>query len=271
MQKTIIDAERPISSNLLGELWAYRELMLMLAYRDIKAKYAQAFLGLAWVFLFPIANLLVLVVVFNKVAQIQTGAIPYPVFAIIGLSAWVYFSEIFSSAGDSIIGAQSLVKKIYFPRLIIPLSKSISPLIDFSMTMLILVILVFVYPTSIELKPLYFTVFFILTILCGLTGGIWLSALTIRYRDFKYLAPFLLRLGFFITPIGYPLSVVPQAYKWIYYFNPLAGIIEGIRWSILGGNLPESIFIFTYLGTIIFFVGGILYFKRVEITMADIL
>lgn len=271
MQKTIIDASKPWRTSMISELWANRELLLMLAYRDIRAKYAQAFLGLAWVIILPLSNLLVLAIVFNKVAQIPTGTTPYPVFAIIGISAWTYFSEVFSSAGDSIIGAQNLVKKIYFPRLIIPLSKSVSPFIDLGMAMLLLVILFFIYPTDIEFKPLYFAAYLLLIILCGLTGGIWLSALTIRYRDFKYLVPFFLRLGFFITPIGYPLSAVPQEYKWIYHLNPLSGIMEGLRWSILGGQVPDSIFILSYLSIFFLFAAGILYFRRVETTMADIL
>lgn len=271
MQKTVIDANRPWKTDMLSELWAYRELLLMLAYRDIKAKYAQAFLGLAWIILLPLSNLLVLAIVFNKVAQIPTGATPYPVFAIIGISAWTYFSEVFGAAGDSIIGAQSLVKKIYFPRLIIPLSKCISPFIDLGMAVLILIILFFIYPTNIEFKPLYFVGYLSLIILCGLTGGIWLSALTIRYRDFKYLVPFFLRLGFFITPIGYPLSAVPQEYKWIYHLNPLSGIMEGLRWSILGGQIPDNIFILPYLSIFVLLVAGVFYFRRVETTMADIL
>ena len=269
--KTIIEPRASSLNHKLRELWQYRELLLMLAYRDFRVKYAQAFLGFAWALINPLINLVLLSFVFHRVANISTGDTPPILFTLIGLAGWTYFSEVFSTAGDSIIGAQQMVKKIYFPRLIIPLSKAITALIDLGIVLALLLLLLIYYRVSPGSNLLFFPLFLILAIMAGLTGGLWLSALTIRFRDFKYISPLFLRIGIFITPIAYPASAVPEAYLFWYFLNPLAGIIEGFRWS-LTGTVPLPVYAFVgFALLIILFVGSLLYFSKVEEVIADVL
>ncbi|MCB9352630.1 MAG: ABC transporter permease [Lewinellaceae bacterium] len=269
--KTIIEPRASSLNHKLRELWQYRELLLMLAYRDFRVKYAQAFLGFAWALINPLINLVSLSFVFHRVANISTGDTPPILFTLIGLAGWTYFSEVFSTAGDSIIGAQQMVKKIYFPRLIIPLSKAITALIDLGIVLALLLLLLIYYRVSPGSNLLFFPLFLILAIMAGLTGGLWLSALTIRFRDFKYISPLFLRIGIFITPIAYPASAVPEAYLFWYFLNPLAGIIEGFRWS-LTGTVPLPVYAFVgFALLIILFVGSLLYFSKVEEVIADVL
>lgn len=269
--KTIIEPHRFPLGHKLQELWQYRELLWMLAYRDFRVKYAQAFLGFAWALINPIVNLILLSFVFHRVAQVSTGDIPPFLFTLVGLAGWAYFAEVFSTAGDSIIGAQQMVKKVYFPRLIIPLSKAVTALIDLGIVLLLLLLLFLYYDISLNTNLLFFPLFLLLAMLAGLTGGLWLSALTIRFRDFKYISPVFLRIGLFITPIAYPASAVPEAYRFWYFLNPLAGVIEGFRWSLTGGApLPVSAFIGFVLMAVLF-LGSLLYFSRVEEVIADVL
>lgn len=269
--KTVIEPRRFPLKYKLRELWQYRELLWMLAYRDFRVKYAQAFLGAAWALFNPVVNLVLLSFVFHRVAQVSTGGVPPLLFTLVGLAGWTYFAEVFSNAGDSIIGAQQMVKKIYFPRLIIPLSKAITALIDLAVVLLLLLLLLGYYGISPGVNFLFFPVFLFLAMLAGLTGGIWLSALTIRFRDFKYISPVFLRIGIFVTPIAYPASAVPETYRFWYFLNPLAGIIEGFRWSLTSGPpLPPATFIgFALL--IVLFLASLLYFSRAEEVIADVL
>lgn len=269
--RTIIEPRRFPLKHKLRELWQYRELLWMLAYRDFRVKYAQAFLGFAWALLNPVINLVLLSFVFHRVAQVSTGQVPPLLFTLIGLAGWTYFAEVFNNAGDSIIGAQNMVKKIYFPRLIIPLSKAITALIDLGIVLILLILLLIYYGIVPNINLLFFPLFLLLAMIAGLTGGLWLSALTIRFRDVKYISPIFLRIGIFITPIAYPANMVPEAYQFWYFLNPLVGIIEGFRWCLTAGApLPTSAFIgFALL--IILFMSSLLYFSRVEEVIADVL
>lgn len=254
----------------LKELFEYRDLFVILAYRDLRVRYAQTFLGLFWAFLQPAATLLIFILIFGKAVKVDTGDIPYPLYALTGMSAWAYFSFVFSQSGQSIIGAQDMIKKIYFPRLVIPLSKSVVAFVDFLITMAFVIILMLVFQYPISIKLLWFPVFFIINVITALSVGIWLSALTIRYRDFIHVIPFLVQFGLYATPVGYPTSLIPEKYQYIYHLNPMAGVVEGFRFSILG---TESIHEYSWISFMIMgilFITGILYFKKVEKVMADI-
>ena len=270
-KKIIIEPKAfPLQHKLL-EVWKYRELLGMLALRDFRVKYAQTFLGFSWAFINPLINLVLLSFVFHKIAQVSTEGIPPLLYTITGLVAWTYFAEVFSSAGASIIGAQNMVKKVYFPRLIIPLAKAITALIDLGIVLLLLFLLLLYYRFPITSYLLYFPLFLLLSMLAGLAGGIWLSALTVRFRDFQYISPVILRIGLFLTPIAYSASTVPEAYQFWYFLNPLATICEGFRWSILG--IPANLD-YLWLGSsiiIILFISGIYYFNKVETIIADVL
>lgn len=271
MQKTIINADNNSWFPDFGELYRYRQLIYSLAWRDIRVKYAQTYIGLLWAFLNPILNLVILSFVFGHVVKIDGGDVPHVLLTITGLSAWTYFATLVSEAGGSIISAQSMIKKIYFPRLAIPLSKALSGLVDFMVTMFCLVVIMIYYGVVPGPNFIWFPLFVVLALMSGLAGGILTSALTVRYRDFAFVVPLITRIGFFLTPIAYAASAVPEKYKMIYYMNPLAGIVEGFRWSLLGTGQPDSMMIYSVLLMVAIFIVSLILFARVEFKMADIL
>ena len=274
MSKTIIDANKSALSLDLKELFQYKDLFYTLAYRDFKVRYAQTFLGLAWGFIQPAMTLVVFGLLFGQGLQVDTGGVPYLLFASCGLAGWTYFSTVMGEAGNSIIGAQGMVQKIYFPRLVIPLSKAMVGLIDFGITLVIilLVMIAYQYPPSVNI--VFLPLFMVMAIVCALGVGIWLSALTIRFRDFQHVVPFLIRFGMFLTPVAYPAEVVLQRLPdWaavVYYLNPIAGVVEGFRWSIVGGNPPNIFAYVSFVVVVLLFISSLFYFKRVEKTIADI-
>lgn len=271
MEKTIINAENNSWFPDFGELYRYRQLLISLAWRDIRVKYAQTYIGLLWAFINPIFNLLVLSFVFGKIAKVDTNGIPHVLFTITGLAAWTYFSTLLSDAGNSIVASQSMVKKIYFPRLVIPLSKAISGLVDFSVTLICLLVIMIYYNILPGANVIWLPVFILLALLSGLAGGILVSALSVRYRDFSFIVPMIVRVGMFATPIAYSASAVPPEYKMLYYLNPMAGIVEGFRWSLLGSGSPDP-YMFYSIGLMIFLlIVSLVFFAKIEKVMADIL
>lgn len=275
LHKTVVDANKRSFSLNLKELLHYRDLFLILAYRDLRVRYAQTFLGIAWAFIQPLFTLLIFSVVFGRAVKVDTGSVPYPVFALCGMTAWSYFAFVLNQSGSSIIGAQEMVQKIYFPRLIIPLSKAMIGFVDFAVAFSLLLCLLVYYHVTPSLNLMFIPVFIFINIIAALGAGIWLSALTIRYRDFQHVVPFIVQFGLYATPIAYPVKLVFNSLPgWaviLYYLNPMAGVVEGFRWSILGGDPPHTFAYVSYLIAFIMFFAGLFYFKRVERTMADIL
>lgn len=273
MHRLVVDAEKSGIKLNLNELFQYKDLFVILAYRDLKVRYSQTFLGMLWAVLQPLATLLIFVLVFGKAVNVDTEGIPYPLFAISGMAAWTYFAYVLNQSGNSIISSQEMVKKIYFPRLVIPLSKAMVGFVDFSIAFLFILILLVVYGYTPSYQIVYLPVYFILTVLSALAVGIWLSALTIRYRDFQHVVPFLVQFGLYATPVGYPASlVVKNLPEWavvLYYLNPMAGIVEGFRWSILGGSDPSPYSYFSFAIVLVLFITSLFYFKKVEKVMAD--
>ncbi|MFK7936378.1 MAG: ABC transporter permease [Saprospiraceae bacterium] len=269
--KTVITPYRHPLNIPWQELWQYRELLWTLAYRDFRIRYAQTFIGIAWGVINPLLTLLILSFVFGVVAQVPTNGTPHLVYTLTGLCAWTYFAQVVGEAGTSIVGAQDMVQKIYFPRLIIPLSKAVTALIDLVIVLGLLAILLVIYQIPLTPKIIWLPLFILLAILCGLAGGIWLSALTIRFRDFRFITPLLLRLGMFATPIAYPTSAVPESYQFLFYLNPMAGVVDGFRWSILGGTPPHDWAWLSFSLLFLLFVTGLIYFNSVEREIADII
>lgn len=274
MARIVVDANKSTFSLNLKELFSYRDLFLILAYRDLRVRYAQTFLGLVWAIVQPLLTVVIFTLVFGHFVKVDTGSLPYPVFALCGMVAWTYFSFVMNQSGNSIIGAQEMVKKIYFPRLVIPLSKAVVGLVDFCIALVLLLMLILFYDVSVSLNILMLPFFIILTILSALAAGIWLSALSIRFRDFQHVTPFLVQVGLYATPIAYPGEVVigtlSDAGVFLFYLNPMTGIAEGFRWSILGyGTLHSASFI-SYAMVLILFVSALIYFKKVERIMADV-
>lgn len=272
--KIIVDANKPSFGLGLKELKDYRDLFHILAYRDLRIRYAQTFLGLFWAFLQPLATLLIFIIVFGKVVKVDTGGIPYPLFAIAGMAAWTYFGFVLNQSGQSIISAQEMIKKIYFPRLVIPLSKAVVGFVDFGIAFLILIVLMIAYKFPPSSNIFFLPIFIILNVVSALAVGIWLSALTIRYRDFQHVVPFIVQFGLYATPVGYPAStVVDRLPDWgnaLFFLNPMAGVIEGYRWALFGGD-PISAFSYISFGMVaVLFVSALYYFRSVEDVMADI-
>jgi len=270
MSKIIIDAnEKGIKLNL-KELYHYKDLFLILAWRDLRVRYAQTFLGLFWAILQPLATLVIFILIFGRALKVDTGDIPYSVFALAGMSAWSYFAFVLNQSGTSIISSQEMVKKVYFPRLVIPLSKAMTGFVDFSITLLFLFVMMIIYKVPITKEIVYFPLFFILNVMAALGAGIWTSALTIRYRDFQHVIPFVVQIGLYATPIAYPASLVPDKYQLLYHLNPMVGVVEGYRFSLLGINQMSDFSIISYVIIVLLFVSGLFYFRKVERVMADI-
>jgi len=270
MKKLVIDANKKSLGLDIKELIHYKDLFLILAYRDLRVRYAQTFLGLTWAIIQPVAKLLILILVFGVAVKVDTGGVPYPLFAISGLAMWNYFGFVLNNSGNSIITAQEMVKKIYFPRLVIPLSKAVVGFVDFAIVLLILIVFMITYQYVPSPYLWAAPVFILLNIIAALAVGIWASALSIRYRDFQHVIPFLVQFGLYATPVAYPARLVPEGYQWIYNLNPMAGIIEGFRWSVLGGDMPSIYVWISFVVVVLLFVSGLLYFRKMEDTMADI-
>lgn len=271
MSKLVITPKSVNSlKRIITDLKSYKDLLWILAWRDYKVRYAQTGLGFIWAFIQPIFTLLIFILVFNKVAGVQTGEVPYPIYAQSGMVAWTYFSFLLSQAGSSIIGAQGMIKKIYFPRLVIPLSKAVVGLIDFGISFLLLIMLMFYYGYMPSGNIIFLPLFILIALIAGLGVGIWVSALTVRFRDFKHLLPFIVQLGMYATPIAYPASKVPDEYQTLYHLNPMAGVVEGFRWSIIGGDAPHPMIYLSLAIVAAIFISSVFYFNKVERVMADI-
>ena len=271
MNRTIIDASKSKLSLNLRELFEYRDLFLVLAWRDLRVRYAQTFLGLFWAFLQPLATLLIFTLIFGRAIKVDTGDIPYPVYALSGMLAWSYFAYVLNQSGQSIIGAQEMVKKIYFPRLIIPLSKAVTGFVDFFITLLFLIGLMIYYHVSLSSNIIYLPFFFILGVLAAVGVGIWVSSLTIRYRDFQHVIPFLVQIGLYATPIAYPASMIPDKYQLLYHLNPMAGVVEGYRWSLMGREVMSEYAWISFAIILLLFISGLFYFRKIEGEIADII
>ncbi|MBD0255440.1 MAG: ABC transporter permease [Cytophagales bacterium] len=270
MAKLVIDPqERSIWLNG-KELFAYRDLFFILAYRDLRVRYAQTFLGVLWAVIQPLCTLLIFTLVFGRAMRVDTGGVPYPVFAMCGMSAWAYFAFVMNQAGNSIINAQGMLQKIYFPRLIIPLSKAMVGFVDFVISFLFVLGLALWFGVSLSANIVFLPVFILLTLITALGVGIWLSALTIRYRDFQHIVPFLVQIGLYATPIAYPSSLIPEDFQLLVHLNPMAGVVEGFRWSMLGAEAPHPYAYLSFGLTLVIFFTGLLYFRKVERVMADI-
>jgi lipopolysaccharide transport system permease protein len=224
-----------------------------------------------WAFIQPLLTLIIFTFIFGYAIKVKTDNIPYPVFVLTGMIAWNYFSIVVSLASRSIINEQNMVKKIYFPRIIIPISKAGVGLIDFLITLLLLIGMMFYYGITPSINVIWLPLFIILIIISSLAIGIWISALTIRYRDFQHIVPFILQVGMYATPIAYSIIYIPEKYLWIYYIiNPMVGVVEGCRWSIIGAGAPSVYIFYSILFIILLFITSLYYFKKVERVIADI-
>jgi lipopolysaccharide transport system permease protein len=254
----------------LREVWAYRELLYFFIWRDVKIRYKQTAIGVLWVILQPVLNMLVFTLFFGRLAKLPSDGLPYPVFYFAALVPWMYFSYSLSYATTIVVDSQNLITKVYFPRLILPISAALSGLVDFAIGFIVLAIFCFAYHILPTLAALWLPVLLLLALFTALGVGLWLSALNALYRDVRYVIPFLIQFWMFASPVAYPSSLVPARWRWLYGLNPMAGVIDGFRWAITGrGQAPGLLLLASSAAVAVVLLGGLFFFNRMESTVAD--
>jgi lipopolysaccharide transport system permease protein len=254
----------------LGELWAYRELLFFLTWRDVKVRYKQTALGAAWAVIQPFTLMVVFTIFLGRLAHVPSDGFPYPVFAYAALVPWTLFSQSLASVSDSLVSNANLVSKVYFPRLVIPLAVIGSFVFDFLIALVVLVGLMLYYGVYPGLGILALPVLVALTVLTSLSVGIWLTALNVRYRDVRYTVPFLIQVWLFASPIAYASSLVPGRWQFLYSLNPMVGLVNAYRWSLLGAPwTPDRYLLVSVMTVSVLLTTGVVYFRRTERTFAD--
>lgn len=256
------------------DIWHYRELLYFLAWRDVKVRYKQAVLGIAWVVVRPLLTMAVLTLVFHRIAGLDSeGETPYALLVLAGILPWQFFATAFADSGNSLVGNSQMIAKIYFPRIIVPVSSVLASLVDFLVTLCLLLPLMLWYDHWPDARVMLLPLFMLLGLAVCLGSGIALAAVNVRYRDVRFVIPFVVQFGLYLSPVGFSVSEIPQAWRWLYDLNPMVGVIEGFRWCLLGGQnaLPAA----ALASSLLFAVGllwfGIRYFRRVEKTFADVI
>jgi lipopolysaccharide transport system permease protein len=256
----------------LKDLWEYRELLYFLVWRDIKVRYKQTALGVTWAIIQPFFTMVVFSIFFGHLAKVPSDGIPYPLFSFAALVPWTFFANGLSQSSNSLVGSGTLITKVYFPRLIIPLASVFSGIVDFVLAFIVLLGMMVYYgvmPTTINV--LWLPLFLLLALTTALGVGLWLSALNVEYRDVRYIVPFITQFWMLATPIGYPSSLLQQPWRTLYGLNPMVGVAEGFRWALLGTNTaPGPIIAVSSAAAVLILVTGAFYFRRMEKTFADL-
>src|SRR3990170_856451 len=248
-----------------------RELLATLVWRDVSVRYKQTIVGIGWAIIQPIMTMVLFTIIFGNFAKLPSDGIPYPIFTYCALLPWNYFARCLGDSSNSLVESSHLVTKVYFPRLVLPFSRVFAGLVDLSVSLVVLIGMMLWYGTSPTVGLVFLPVFLLIAMVAALGAGLWLTALNVKYRDVKFVVPFLLQFLMFASPVAYSTSIVPERWHGIYSLNPMVGVIEGFRWALLGKPLADPTMMFFPI-TIIFviFVGGLYYFKRMEKTFADI-
>jgi len=256
----------------LPELWAYRELLFILTWRDVSVRYKQSVVGIGWAILQPLLMMLIFTIVFGKFAKLPSEGVPYPIFTFCALLPWNYFASSLSGSSNSLVGSAHLVTKVYFPRLVLPLSKVFAGLIDFGIGFVILLGMMAWYGITPTIGILFLPLFMLVAMLGSLGAGLWLTAINVKYRDVVFVIPFLVQFWMYASPVAYSTTIVPERYQWIYGLNPMVGVIEGFRWAMLGKVSPNIGMMLVSLGGILaLLISGLFYFKHMEKTFADVI
>jgi len=255
----------------LGELWEYRELLYFFVWRDVKIRYKQTIVGAAWAVLQPFLTMLIFSLFFGALAHIPSQGLPYPIFYYSALLPWMYFAASLQNATNIIVDNQRVITKVYFPRLTLPISAVLSGLVDFAISFLMFVLMMAYYHIHPTLAVFWMPLFLLMSIMTALGIGLWLSALNAIYRDVRYVVPFLVQFWMFASPVAYPSSLVPAKWRWLYGLNPMAGVIEGFRWSLAGHGDPPGRLVLISAGVVIVVsLSGLVFFQRMETTIADV-
>lgn len=255
----------------LRDIWRYRELVYFLTWRDIKVRYKQTLLGASWAILRPLLTMVVFSIFFGGLAKISSDGYPYPVYTYTALLPWELFSTALSIASRSLVGNANMITKIYFPRMILPLSSVLAGLVDFAIAFLVLIGLMIAYGIAPTAAVWTLPLFLLLAVVTALGVGLWLSALNVLYRDIGYVIPFLTQLWMFITPVVYPTSMLPEQWRFLYALNPMTGVVDGFRWALLGNqqNAPGPTLVISSVIAVLVLVSGMFYFRRMERQFAD--
>jgi homopolymeric O-antigen transport system permease protein len=264
------------STNLLDldlpAVWHYRELLYFLVWREVKVRYKQTVLGVAWAVLQPLMTMAIFTVIFGMFVNVPSDGLPYPLFTLVALLPWTYFSEAMTRSSVSLVGDAQLIRKVYFPRLIMPLAAVVSPAVDFLLAFILLLAMMAWYGVSPTWGIIMLPGFLLLGLLTALAVGLWLSSLNVRYRDVRHTVPFLIQCWMYASPVAYPVSVVPERWRVLYGLNPMAGVIEGFRWALLGKQSPDvGIMMVSVIAVIALLIGGVIFFKHMEQTFADVI
>ena len=255
----------------LKELWAYRELLYFLIWRDVKVRYKQTALGVAWAIIQPVFTMIVFSLFFGRLGKIPSDGIPYPIFAYAALVPWTFFSHGLTQASNSLVGSANLIKKVYFPRLSVPIAAVASGVIDFLIAFVVLLGMMLYYGIQPTINVVWVPLLILLTLITSLGISLWLSALNVQFRDVRHVLPFLTQLWLFATPIAYPSSLLSEPWRTFYSINPMVGVVEGFRWALLGTKTaPGPMLIVSSLAALALLVGGAFYFRRLEKTFADV-
>ena len=255
----------------LDEIWRYRELLFFLVSRDIKVRYKQTLLGAGWAIIQPLMAMVVFTIFFGTLAKVPSDGLPYPVFSLAALVPWTYFASALGAGSVSLGAYQHIISKVYFPRLLIPIAAIMSPLVDFAIAFVILLALMLWYGIVPGAAVVWLPALMLLAVATAAAASLWLSALNVRYRDIRYVVPFCLQLWMFATPVAYPASLVPAKWRALYGLNPMAGVIEGFRWALVGGPPPGLMTLWSAIAVFAALAGGVVYFRRSEGTFADII
>ena len=272
-QHTLIIEAGRAERHYWRDLWRYRELFFFLAWRDILVRYKQTVIGILWALGRPLLTMLVFTLVFSKLAKLPSEGAPYPILVFAALLPWQFFSSAFSGAGESLISNAGMISKVYFPRLVVPTSAVIVSFVDFLISGIILVGLMFWYGFAPNLRILTLPLFIFVAFAAAMGAGLWIAALNVKYRDFRIIVPFVVQFGLYISPVGFSSNIVPEQWRLLYSLNPMVGVIDGFRWAILGGNtqlyLPGFLLSLVLVMTIL--ITGIAYFRKTEKTFVDII
>ena len=256
----------------LRELWNQRELVYFLAWRDIKVRYKQTILGASWAILQPVFAMVVFSLFFGRLGGLPSDGLPYPIWSFAGLVPWTFFSQGLTQAANSLVMSQNLLRKVYFPRLAIPLATVLSAAVDFVLAFVVLAAMILFYRIEPSPRVLWVIPLAVLAFATALGTGLWFAALSVRYRDVRFVVPFLVQFWLFATPIAYPSSLLPERWRAIYAVNPMTGVVEGFRWALLGANTqPGSMVIVSTVAAVLILIGGAYYFRSVERTFADLI
>jgi len=273
-QDVLIIEPGRVEKNYWEDLWRYRELFIILAWRDVSVRYKQTVIGIAWAILRPFLTMIVFTVIFGHLAQLPSeGDAPYALMVFVGMLPWSLFATALGEASNSLIGNEKLISKVYFPRMIVPTAAVVTSFVDFLISFGILVILMIYYRFAPSWNILFLPFFIVLALLASLGPGLWVTALNVKYRDFRYIIPFIVQFGLYVSPVGFSSDIVPEQWRLLYSLNPMVGVIDGFRWCILGGTSPLYWpgFILSLLVVAFFLWLGITQFRKMEKTFADLI